>query len=123
METGQADCASCLKALPTPAGKKKAFKIHGLDALPHSERVRVESHIEHLARYGFFIVPVGELERWLPELGVTSKKKANWIVAMFAELGSDPADPDYVRAASGGIWDFLDRVATWTDDPARLGMP
>ena len=53
-----------------------------------------------------FVVPRGELEDWLPSLGVPGKK-TDWTVAMLERLGSDPADPDYVQQTSGDVWDFI----------------
>lgn len=58
-------------------------KRGGLDALPGgqlSERAR--DLVEQLARVSIFVVPVGELERWVPEIGGTGP----------VERSSDPFD-------------------------------
>lgn len=95
-------------------------KVFGLRALDRDSRAVVERFLERLHRYGVFVVPVGELERWLPDLGVTNKQA--WVTDMFRRLGT-PGSPAYVAAGSGDVWDFLRAVGSWIRDGHRWGVP
>lgn len=97
-------------------------KHAGLDVLDAGDRAMAESLIADVARYGVFIVPVGEVEHWLAPLGATGQK-GRWLMAMFERLGSDPAAVDYAHPAAGDVWAFIDDIAGWIGDPARQGMP
>jgi hypothetical protein len=37
-------------------------------------------------------------------------------------MGSDPAHKDYVKPASGDVWDFIGRINDWLKNPVRRGM-
>jgi len=74
------------------------------------------------AKYGVFVVPVGEVENWLPGLGVTVRKK-RWLPAIFAAMKDDPAVPGYVKPGADDVWQFLRSIAAWIGNPARLGIP
>jgi hypothetical protein len=67
-----------------------------------------------------FLVEVGELERWLAQLHCTNKQ--TWVTDMLHRLGA-PNDPAYVTPGPGDVWDFIEQIAEWLDDPARSGMP
>jgi hypothetical protein len=98
------------------------LKREGIGAVPDGSRGEVSSLLERLAEFGLFVVPIGELECWLSHLGVEGKKK-HWVVRMFQRLGNDPADADYVTPADDDVWDFLDSIAAWIDNPGRAGIP
>jgi hypothetical protein len=66
-------------------------------------------------------VPNGELECWLPELEVGGHGP-EWLTQVFAKMGTDPSDPAYKKPTQGGVWRFIQRVATWVADPRRKGM-
>jgi hypothetical protein len=98
-----------------------ACKQRGIDAVANgSDRVVVENALTKLANYGVFAVPVGELERWLRQFGITNKK--TWVTEMLVRLGSK-SDAAYVSPGHGDVWDFVESVAAWVNDPARAGMP
>jgi len=97
------------------------MKRHGLAALDEASRKSARDLLQRLASYGIFAVDVGELERWLPSLGVTAHKP-EWVVQIFDALGSDPDTAGYVRPEAGDVWEFLRRVRTWIRDPHRDGM-
>jgi hypothetical protein len=103
-------------------GRARA-KRDGLAGLRADVRRAGETVVKGLAAIGVFLVPVGELEGWLPALGVTSRAKGKWIVEMFETIGTTPVDEGYVRPASDDVWLFLDQLAKWISDPARAGMP
>lgn len=100
----------------------KELKRCGTIALSADDKSACEDLFRQLAVYGLFVAPVGELERWLPDLGVAGKAP-DWLVAMLDRLGSDPKAADYVVPSAGDVWDFVRGVATWLADPLRKGMP
>jgi hypothetical protein len=102
-------------------GGTLACKESGLDAVRNgSDRETVKGILKYLADYGLFVVPVGELEKWLRQLGITNKK--TWVTEMLVRLGSR-TDPAYVVPGFGDVWDFVECVAAWVNNPARAGMP
>jgi len=102
---------------------RKLAKERGVAALSSAERSSVDELLRSLGHIGIFVVPVGELENWLPEVGVTTRQKHNWIVEMLTRLGSSASAPDYVAPEADGVWAFLDTIAEWAEKPSRMGMP
>jgi hypothetical protein len=97
------------------------YKDGGLPRLHGGVREAGERLLEDLAAYGVFVVPVGELECWLPELEVGGHGP-DWLTRVFARMGTDAARADYQRPSQGGVWAFVRRVAAWVADPRRKGM-
>ncbi|QDT79453.1 hypothetical protein Mal35_29110 [Gimesia maris] len=68
---------------------------------------------------GIFLVPVGELEDWVPDLvknGPSKKKKAEW--ANYAAIQIRETNP-----RENDIWDFVCKIAMFQrDDGARLAV-
>lgn len=115
-------CESYLKQASVLKSGQKAYKVQGIDAFGGIERQDLEQFVNGLAEYGVFIVPVGELERWLS--GLTSPvTRRKWLSAIFGALGSDPGSSDYVRPGHDDVWAFVDQVANWTRDSNRKGLP
>jgi len=65
-------------------------------------------------------VPVGELEKWLSQFGLTNKQ--TWVTDMLGRLGTS-GGPAYVEPGAGDVWEFMERIATWIQDPTRKGIP
>jgi ABC-type uncharacterized transport system YnjBCD ATPase subunit len=103
--------------------ERQACKKRGISGYPSHRRADLRSLVGELADYGIFAVPVGELEHWLPSVGVTAKRKHDWIVEMLTKLGSNPSRADYVEPGRGDVWKFIDTVGAWTADPSRCGTP
>ena len=80
----------------------------GIAGLTKSAQPAAQELLDQLALYGIFLVPVGELERWLPK--VTGK--GAWLQRAFEAM---PATGD------GEVWEFMRRVVAWIHD--RRGMP
>lgn len=108
------------RALRATGNGDKPYKRLGLDALEGSDRDVVDHFIRQVALFGVFLVPVGVLENWLPELGIEGK--SSWIERIFAAMGDHPSAAGYVQAADGGPWEFLDTIENWVADPQRGGM-
>ncbi len=83
-------------------------------------RSKLELELAELEAFGIFFVRVGELEKWLSQFNRTNK--TTWVTDIFAAMGSK-GDPAYINPQSGDVWDFVERIAAWTSDPCRLGMP
>jgi hypothetical protein len=115
----EADQAS----LARDPAERAACKSRGIGGLSKAKRPGMREFVVSLAEYGVFIVPVGELESWLPDLGVPASPKHEWIVRMMTNLGTDPEKPGYVRPGRGGVWRFVDSIERWVADPSRKGMP
>ncbi len=96
------------------------IKRKGIYALNGDDKKQAESFLSKLGEYGLFLVPNGELESWLQYLGV-SGHGANWLYEIFKNMGSSDSDPSYLAAQNNDVWDFLDRIAKWVNDPNRLG--
>jgi len=95
-------------------------KLTGLDALDHQQRPPVEAALRELAEIGIFVVPAGELENWLPDLGCTNKK--TWVSDMLVRMGAAGGSV-YVEPRGGDVWDFVESIAAWLENPGRKGMP
>jgi len=109
-------------ALARDPSERVRCKRRGVAGLPAAKRNRMRQHLANLAGYGLFVVPIGELEGWLPELGIPSQAKHKWIVQMLTRLGTDPGNPHYLAPRRGGVWRFLDNIERWVADPNRKGM-
>ena len=103
--------------------KNAAFKTVGsIDLLSGQEHESAENLFNDLARYGFFVVPRGEVEAWLTELKV-DRSKGTWLRTIFERMGSDPNLADYVKPSVGDVWDFIGQIRNWLVDPERRGIP
>ena len=108
-------------SLTPSTGASALIKTKGISALGVSDRAIAEKLLLELAEYGLFLVPSGELESWLRPLSV-SGHGPKWLTKMFSALGSVPGTAPYVPPAADDVWKFLDQVATWIDNPKRLGV-
>ncbi|HEY0025949.1 MAG TPA: ATP-binding protein [Longimicrobium sp.] len=97
------------------------YKDGGIYRLAGEPRREFEELLANLSEYGIFLVPAGELECWMPELGVGGHGP-EWLTQVFQKMGMDPSDDVYQRPGQGGVWKFMQRVATWIADPRRKGM-
>jgi O-methyltransferase involved in polyketide biosynthesis len=97
-------------------------KDGGINALPQSEKEASENLFNQLEEYGIFTVRIGEVEHWLPNLGVDAHK-STWLPQMFKKMGSDPNDPDFVKPSTDDVWEFIGRINTWMSNETRKGIP
>jgi len=104
-------------------GTGKDMKRHGgVGILPDDQRPAALDLFSQLAKYGVFVVPGGELESWLRDLGVKGHG-TDWLINIFEKMGADPLTADYVKPAQADVWTFIREVRGWLLDPARQGIP
>ena len=94
----------------------------GIAVLTGDPREAAESLFRQLGEYGMFVVPGGELESWLKNLGA-SGHGPSWLIDIFKRMGEDPDSAQYVKATDEDVWYFISRVKEWLTDPARRGIP
>jgi len=92
----------------------------GIKQLGKEDQAAANELFDQLRQYGIFVVRNGEVESWLSNLGVKSKKAA-WTVEMLERLGDDPSNAAYVKPAADDVWDFTREVVRWVKDPGRKG--
>ncbi len=88
--------------------------------LEREDQAAANDFFDQLQQYGIFIVRNGEVESWLSDLGIKSKKAA-WTVEVLERMGTDPNDAAYVKPGVGDVWDFMRQVVHWVRDPQRKG--
>jgi O-methyltransferase involved in polyketide biosynthesis len=96
------------------------MKNGGIKQLGGEDQAAANDLFDQLRQYGIFVVRNGEVESWLPKLGIRSKK-ATWTVEMLERLGSDPNNAAYVKPAGDDVWGFSREVVRWVQDPGRKG--
>ena len=104
--------------------KDKSLKKQGVACVTGNEQLDLNSFIDQMAQYGVFVVPVGELECWLPNLPRDQwSGKTEWLLQTFEAMGEDAGESNYLQPSIGDVWDFMSRVCGWLQNPHRLGMP
>ncbi|WP_339868692.1 ATP-binding protein [Pseudohongiella nitratireducens] len=94
-----------LKRIRESGSAWKAYKKEGVAALDESVSTTFNELSELCCEYGLFIVPVGELEGWLVEHGLShSSNKSKWIVKALEMIPNlEPKNEDQP-------WQFLQKV-------------
>lgn len=87
-----------------PLISQNAMHKGGVDKL-NSTKSEAITLLQKLEEYGLFVVPNGEIETWLSNLGVVGHG-TDWLIRMFSILGSDLNDVNYVKPASNDVMDF-----------------
>lgn len=114
---------SALNALPVDANNP-SYKKTGISSLNATQKRKAKRLFKDLGKYGIFVVEIGELEGWLASLKLNkSRGKGGWIVKAFETLGSSPDAKGYVGPGKTDVWAFVDRIASWINDPSRAGLP
>jgi hypothetical protein len=72
----------------------------GIKQLGKEDQAAANELFDRLRHYGIFAVRNGEVESWLPELGIGSKKAAG-AVQMLERLGSDQRFPPFLQRVKG----------------------
>lgn len=103
--------------------RKEELKRNGISILTGSDRQDMDNLSRHLAEYGIFVVSVGEVEGWLPQLHRASQDKRNWLSETFEAMGQNSTTDSYVRPGADDVWEFMRSIGRWLSNPARLGIP
>ena len=120
LERKRAYLAGVFSAVGEVPNQARAIKSQGLNALNTTDRTRAKALLKELSKYGVFLVPGGELESWLSRLGVPGQN-AEWLINMFSRIGQTETDHNYLRPEPDDVWEFIDGIADWVNDPQRLG--
>ncbi|MGA3289994.1 MAG: AAA family ATPase [Candidatus Bathyarchaeia archaeon] len=88
------------------------LKENGIKALSEIEKAKAELLLDELCKYGLFIVPEGELECWLKEIGVKGHTP-QWLIELFSKIGSSESDTNYLNPDKNDVWSFIDNIADW----------
>jgi energy-coupling factor transporter ATP-binding protein EcfA2 len=110
-----------LKAVSTDTANKDYKRRGEIDLLSPSDKEAAQDMLNALLTYGVLVVPHGEVEAWLPQLGAQVAKD-RWLHEIFNNLGSDPNSNEYVQPEPGDVWDFIGLANNWHIDPNRRGM-
>lgn len=94
----------------------------GITALDRADQEAARALINYLSEYGIFVVPSGEVEKWLPEANL-SAHGPRWLNQVFTWMGADPRATDYVKPQEGDVWEFMGGIARWITNPERKGIP
>jgi hypothetical protein len=90
--------------------------------LTGSDREACQNLLEQLLEYGILIVPGGELESWLQNIGANGHG-SKWLIEVFERMGETPDDPRYLQPTSGDVWDFIGLARQWLTSSNRKGLP
>lgn len=94
----------------------------GINILQNGDKEALENLFSKLSDYGLFVVPNGELESWLANMGA-SGHGPSWLVDMFEKMGEDPESDAYVKPNTDDVWGFIDKISKWFLNPRRQGIP
>lgn len=94
----------------------------GVKILSEAEREAALNLLKLLGEYGVCVVPGGELESWLPELGATGHGPS-WLISVFEKMGEDTEGNNYLRPSENDVWEFIHGVKAWLVDSGRKGIP
>ena len=81
-------------------------------------KVRAEKYLASLAKYGIFLVDIGECEQWLKSLEVETGNKSKWLAGILKKLD----EGKYKINSKDDVWKFLIKIKKWVNNPNRLGM-
>jgi len=102
------------------AGQKLPIKMGGLNLLSTTDKTEAEKLLKYLSSYGLFLVPQGELETWLAKMEAKGHG-SDWVVDIFSKMGQSGTG-NYLRPEDDDVWKFIDDIASWSDNPERLGI-
>lgn len=108
---------------------KDAFDKKGLSDMKPGDLERLDSDVQAAARdlfdelekHGIFVVRQGQLENWLPNLGLP-QRKGEWTVEVLSRLGLAEGEDGYIPTSDDDVWAFIQKIAKWCGTPDRLGM-
>jgi hypothetical protein len=84
----------------------------GIRLLTGDELLAANMFFDRCEAFGLFTVRDGELESWLPKLGI-SRNKNSWIGAIFDAMGGEPSQQNYVTPTDDDVWGFIRKIGDW----------
>lgn len=94
----------------------------GIDVLDSNDKESCEAFIDTLANYGAFLVPRGELEKWLSGIEVNRSKHV-WLREIFGAMGEDPNSENYLKPQNDDVWQFIGSISKWVKNKNKKGIP
>ena len=100
-----------LRGITKPPDYKR---LGGINLLEGNELLDANNLIIQLANAGWFVIPNGEVEKWLLSLDVGTSKNG-WLLRIFDKMGSDPTLPEYVNPPNSldDVWLFISEINEW----------
>jgi len=94
----------------------------GVSILTSGDKEACENMFAQLLEYGVLIVPGGELESWIKEVGATGHG-SKWLINAFEKMGDTPEAPNFLAPKEGDVWDFIGLANSWLSNNQRKGIP
>jgi ABC-type cobalamin/Fe3+-siderophores transport system ATPase subunit len=94
----------------------------GVAILQQADQEAALNLLKQLGEYGIFVVPGGELESWLKQLGA-SGHGPSWLISVFEKMGEDSDAPGFVKPSGDDVWAFMQKMKTWLINANRKGIP
>jgi len=110
-----------INALFVASGRDMA-RDGGIALLAGQDKEACQNLLSQLAEYGVLLVPSGELEAWLKQVGAAGHGP-KWLIEMFERMGDGPGDANYLRPSDGDVWDFIGSAKFWLTNAERKGIP
>jgi hypothetical protein len=101
---------------------KDMKKDGGVEILSPDDKQSANNLFDILEDYGLFVVRRGEMESWLPALGVKGHAP-DWLISIFEKMEEDPDSASYLKPSEDDVWRFIGNVKRWLTDPDRKGIP
>lgn len=97
-----------LSKIGSQLDRMRKLKRGGLSSFPADQRAQLAELLSQLKACGVFLVPVGELEEWLPNEKIEESKDKKWAWANAAALHLQSTE-----GRQGDIWDFVRKVGEY----------
>ncbi len=106
-QDGDVEMRGELEKISRDIARSRKLKIVDDTRLPTDLRQDIEQCLEALKEYGIFLVPMGELEDWLPKQNLGSRiRKAEFAVATASWIEEQGRQQD-------PLWDFVGSLAEY----------
>ena len=89
----------------------RSRKLKNITGLPCDLRQNIEQCLKSLKEYGIFLVPMGELEDWLPEQELGARtRKSEFAVTTAAWIEEQGRQQDPIWHFVGGIAEYFSQI-------------
>ncbi|MGD6852423.1 MAG: TOPRIM nucleotidyl transferase/hydrolase domain-containing protein [Candidatus Bathyarchaeia archaeon] len=101
--------------IPRGDSDSDVIKLRGFCDLSDTDKIRADVFLKRLQEFGVFVVPIGEVERWLSYLYKGDDR--GWLQNILETLESP-----LVKPSDDDVWKFLTEIRLWITNNNRLGM-